>query len=304
MEARLGRTVFGPGPEFLIDGVLEPGKPSGWKATLSLVDARGNVLGSREVSTREEACSALEPRLLLVMAVMIDPSAALGGPPPESPPAPEPPPLPTVAEPPAPVETPAPAVTEAMPPPPEESPGMRPDAPGPRLGGPAVTVAALGSLGVGFGVTPGIATSFWLGRGAWPWLIRLTLSPYESYTKDGGRLSLVKSGAEVGVCPVSWAGGEWSASGCATATFALVLAYSEGFEQGRLEPLARGDVGPRARLERRLGASTALHLGVGVGYGWLRPTVRLLKPDGTAEDQRLGLPVQASVDVGVSFLGP
>ncbi|HYO69180.1 MAG TPA: hypothetical protein VEU33_24180, partial [Archangium sp.] len=42
---RLGRTVFGPEPEFLVDGVLERGSPSGWRARLSLVDARGNVLG-------------------------------------------------------------------------------------------------------------------------------------------------------------------------------------------------------------------------------------------------------------------
>ena len=47
----------------------------------------------------------------------------------------------------------------------------------------------------------------------------------------------------------------------------------------------------------------ALHASLGAGFGWLRPEVRLLKPDGTAEDLRIGWPVEMSVDVGVSFPG-
>ncbi|MCY1083480.1 hypothetical protein [Archangium lansingense] len=287
VEERLGRTVFGPEPEYLVDGVLERGGPSGWKARLSLVDVRGNVLGSREVSTREEACSAIEPRLLLVMALMIDPTAALSGPAstspaPASPPVQEPPPEPS----------------------PPESPRPRPEAPGPRMGGRANTLAATVSAGAGFGVVPGLAGTVWFVPGEWTWLVRMSLYPYESYTKDGGRLLLVSTGAETGVCPVSVGEGAWSVSGCATAGFSLVFAYSQGYEQGRMEPLLRGDLGLRARLERRLTHGTALQVGLGAGYGWLRPTVRLLKPDGTAEDLGLGLPVQGSVDVGVSFLGP
>ncbi|QRK11226.1 hypothetical protein JQX13_14800 [Archangium violaceum] len=307
VEARLGRPVFGPEPGFLIDGVLERGGPSGWKARLSLVDARGNVLGSREVSTPEAACTAIEPRLLLVIAVMIDPSAAFARPAPASPPeperAPEPerPQEPMASEPPPPS---APAVPRVAPPPETARSRIQPGPPAPRGSGTVLTAAATGSVGGGFGVAPGISGTAWFSPGGWPWLLRLALAPYAGYEKDGGRLALVTSVAEGGVCPVSWADGAWSASGCATATFSLVFAYSVGFEQGRLEPIIRGDLGPRARLERRLGERTALHVGLGAGFGWLRPTVRLLKPDGTAEDLRLGLPVQVTLDVGVSFLGP
>jgi hypothetical protein len=282
VEERLGRTVFGPEPEFLVDGVLERGRPSGWKAKLSLVDARGNVLGSREVSTREEACPAIEPRLLLVMALMIDPSAALAGPSPGSPEPASPPP----ANPPAPEPPPAPPVAEGEPPSEPPRPTPEPPAASP---GRAYTVAGTGGVGAGFGVAPGVAGTIWSVPGAWNWLVRMTLYPYESYTKDGGGLVLVRMGAETGVCSGAVGQEAWSLSGCGTAAFALVFAYSQGYQQGR--------------LERSLSSGTALHVGLGVGYGWLRPTVRLLKPDGTAEDVRLGLPVQASVDVGVSFLG-
>jgi hypothetical protein len=134
--------------------------------------------------------------------------------------------------------------------------------------------------------------------------VRTSLYPYASYTKEGGRVTLVSMGSEAGVCSEEVGRGAWSLWGCGTAAFALVFAYSQGYEQGRLEALLRGDVGVRARLERSLSRGTALQVGLGLGYGWLRPTVRLLKPDGTAEDVGLGLPVQASVDVGLSFLGP
>ncbi|OJH39489.1 hypothetical protein [Cystobacter ferrugineus] len=279
VEARLGRTVFGPEPEFLVDGVLERGRPSGWKARLSLVDARGNVLGGREVSTAEEACSAIDPRLLLVIALMIDPSAALSGPAPELPPSPAPPELPAAEQ------------------PPPEPTGKR--------GERELTVAVSGTLGLGFAVAPGLAGTLWSGGpGDWTWLLRFALYPYAPYTKDGGHLTLVSPVAEAGVCPVSAESGDWRVSACGSAAFALVFAHSEGFQQSRSEALLRGDVGPRFRLERRLDGRRALHTGLGVSWGWLRPTVRLIKPDGTAEDPRLGLPVQVTLDVGVSFPGP
>jgi hypothetical protein len=304
VEGRLGRTVFGPGPEFLIDGVLERGRPSGWKATLSLVDAGGNVLGSREVSTKEEACPAIEPRLLLVIALMIDPSAAFSAP--GGPPEPEPPGErgaiePSPPQPPEPVE-PEPEVRAPEPLP--ESPREVRSEPLVRRRRPAVSVAATGVAGLGFGVAPGLASGVWFGARDWTWLLRFAFHPYEPSEKDGGRLGLVSLVTEGGACPVSARGEVWSVSGCGTAAFAFVLAYSSGYEQGRLDALLRGDVGVRVRLERRLAEKTALHASLGAGFGWLRPTVRLLKPDGTAEDLRLGWPVRVGVDLGVSFPGP
>ncbi|AKI98772.1 hypothetical protein ATI61_106161 [Archangium gephyra] len=266
VEERLGRTVFGPEPELLVDGVLERGRPSGWRARLPRVDARGTVLGRREVSPREEACPAIERRLLWVRA--LEPSAALAGPP-----AAEPPPEPPV------------------------EPASEPS----RL---AFTAAVTGAVGTGFGLVPGVAGTLWSAPGTWNWLVRMTLSPYESYTKDGSLLSLVRVGGETGVCSKAVGQGPWRLSGCGTAGFTLVFAYSQGDEQGRLELLPRGDVGGRARLERILAGNMSLHVGLGVGYGWLRPTVRLLEPDGTVEDVRLGGPVQASLDLGMTFAGP
>ncbi|WP_257457842.1 hypothetical protein [Archangium lipolyticum] len=299
VEGRLGRTVFGPEPEFLVDGVLERGTPSGWKAKLSLVDASGNVLGSREVSTKEEACTAIEPRLLLVIALMIDPSAAFSSPasPPPPPPPPEPEPEPVTPEP-GPREPEAPGAGVREPEPREWR-----DAPVERRRGPAVSVAVTGVAGLGFGVAPGLASGFWFGAREGTWLLRFAFYPYEPYEKDGGRLSLSSVVAEGGMCPVSVSGEVWSVWGCGTAAFAPVLAYSTGFQQGRGAVLVRGDVGVRARLERRLAGRMSLHASLGAGFGWLRPPVRLLKPDGTAEDVAIGWPVRAEVDVGVTFPG-
>ncbi|MEW5743459.1 MAG: hypothetical protein AB1938_31400 [Myxococcota bacterium] len=96
VEDKLHRPVFGAEPAVLVDGVVERFEGD-WRARISLVDAQGTVLGTREVTSRESACASLDDKVTLVVALLIDPSAALG-PPPVLPPAPAPalpPPPPT-----------------------------------------------------------------------------------------------------------------------------------------------------------------------------------------------------------------
>jgi hypothetical protein len=114
VEERLGR----PGKVFVsaaqadvsVEGRIEKKRgASGWHATISVRDAKGTLLGTRELDRPEGSCDAMNEPLVLVIAVMIDPQAALKKTP-DAEPAPAATPAPTPAPP-----APAP---EAPPPPP------------------------------------------------------------------------------------------------------------------------------------------------------------------------------------------
>jgi hypothetical protein len=287
VEARLGRAAFGSEPEFLIDGVLERGRPSGWKAVLTLVDGEGTVLGSREVSTPEEACTAIEPRLVLVLALMIDP-AALSGAAPEASPEPELPQAPEVSEP-----APLPVPDEPLRVPFERRRPSRTEA--------VLSTGATGSTGLGLRVVAGVAGSVWFRPGEWAGLVRMGVYPYSAFEKAGGRIVLSSATLEAGVCPLSAGDGAWLVSGCVTAMISSVYVNSSGFLQTRDELLARGDAGLRVQLQRQLWKTT-LHASLGVAAGWLRPTVRLLRSDGTVEDLPLGQPLHLTLDLGLSWM--
>ncbi|WP_224247870.1 hypothetical protein [Hyalangium gracile] len=288
VEARLGRTVFGPEPEFLIDGVLRRGQPSGWMAALTLVDGTGRVLGSREVSTPEDACAAIEPRVVLVLSLMIDP-AALSSAVPQASATPEFPRAPEVEEsaPLALTEEPAPVVVER--PPPSRTQIV-------------LTTAATGSTGLGLNAAAGVSGAVWFRPREWAGLVRIGIYPYSAFEEAGGRVVLSSASLEAGVCPLVGAGGAWRVSGCATVMVSSVLAVNNGFPQDRAELLGRGDGGLRVQLERRIGKTVALHASLGAAMGWFRPTVRLLHPDGSVEDFPLGLPLHLTLDLGVSWL--
>lgn len=100
VEERLGRTVFvsAAQADVSVEGRIEPKSKGGWHAVITLRDARGALLGTRELARDEKSCDAIREPLALVIAVMIDPDAALGPrsapPPPPVAPPPEPPPAP------------------------------------------------------------------------------------------------------------------------------------------------------------------------------------------------------------------
>src|SRR5277367_3092114 len=93
VEQRLARTVFvSPAQaDVLIDGyitAIPAPDPPRFKAHLTLSDAHGAVLGTRELTAPEGGCHAIDEPLALVVALLIDPDAALG---PRKPPPPPPP---------------------------------------------------------------------------------------------------------------------------------------------------------------------------------------------------------------------
>lgn len=98
VERRLGHEVFvSPGRAAIaIEGHVErTAAPEGFLAVLTVSDETGAALGTRELRSAEPSCAAMDDKLALVIAVMIDPEAAF------APRAPAPPkPLPALPAPP------------------------------------------------------------------------------------------------------------------------------------------------------------------------------------------------------------
>ncbi|MBS2018100.1 MAG: hypothetical protein JST00_34835 [Deltaproteobacteria bacterium] len=114
VEERLARRVFvsAAQADVSVEGRIEKKeKPSGWHAVITVRDAKGALLGTRELDRADASCESMNEPLALVIAVMIDPDAALK---PAPAPAPAPAPLPPPAsEPPAPTPPVAPPPSPA-----------------------------------------------------------------------------------------------------------------------------------------------------------------------------------------------
>jgi hypothetical protein len=79
IERRLGRAVLVSAPEadvFVEASVGPEGSGVGWEVRIALV-SKGEVLGRRELKSQEESCRAVCEQAELVIALMIDPEAAL-----------------------------------------------------------------------------------------------------------------------------------------------------------------------------------------------------------------------------------
>jgi hypothetical protein len=81
VEERLGRAVFvsPAAAELSLEGRIER-TPGGWSAVISVYDHDGQRLGQRELSSGEQDCRALDRPLSLMLALTIDPGAALAEP--------------------------------------------------------------------------------------------------------------------------------------------------------------------------------------------------------------------------------
>jgi len=118
VEHRLGRSVFvsASQADVSVEGRIEKREGGGaatWHAVLTLRDAAGATLGTRELERPEASCDAMSEPLALIIAVMIDPDAASR--PPAATLAPLPTPTPTPAPSPAPAEAPLPAPAPPIP---------------------------------------------------------------------------------------------------------------------------------------------------------------------------------------------
>jgi hypothetical protein len=61
VEKRLGRSVFvsAAKADISVEGMVER-KDAPWRAIVTVADADGNILGTRELTSEEEACASLD----------------------------------------------------------------------------------------------------------------------------------------------------------------------------------------------------------------------------------------------------
>ncbi len=90
--ATIVQNAFGPvfvtpdQAELAIEGQVSresEGASAAWHARIAVSDRQGSVLGVRELRSSEPSCSTLNAQIVLVIAMAIDPEAALEGLPPE-----------------------------------------------------------------------------------------------------------------------------------------------------------------------------------------------------------------------------
>ncbi len=226
VEARLGRAVFVSPSEadVSVEGRIERKGP-GFVATLLLRDAEGKTLGSRSLERGSPSCADLTESLVLIVAVMIDPDAALRPPPPAPPPPPPPAPAPPPPTAPAPA-APAPEVRVER----VYVPVPGPPAP------PAVRVE--GGLGgrVALGVVPGAgiavaASGIVVPRGFIGLLVRAAYvfpssaaAAPGAIPADGARVAFSHASLGSGLCPLAHVFGRVFLTACAEGELGLLLA--------------------------------------------------------------------------------
>jgi hypothetical protein len=197
VEDRLGR----PGKVFVsaaqadvsVEGRVEK-KRDGWHAVITIRDAQGTTLGNRELDQPGASCEAMNEQLAFVIAVMIDPEAAMR----ER--QPDPPPTTTTSALPPPLPTPTPTHDNPPPPPPPE----KKREPWMFEGGADLTLAAglAPSVAVGAGVEailypPGVPVGFRGFTTLFPSVRFLSASA----SKDGARATFDMLYLGGSVCP-------------------------------------------------------------------------------------------------------
>lgn len=214
VEARLGRSVFGgTNPELRVSVALERLSDGAWRAQLLLEDAKGVALGRRELVSAEPSCSALDPSLALVVALLVD-----------APPTPPPPPPAEVApSPPPPLPPPTPIRIPPPPPAPEEPW---------QFGAAASGAVALGWLP---SVAPGVSLALSAEPPRVPELVLLAQGflprRTESADAQGVELSLIRVGLLV--CPALLRGNGIRVAACAGQTVGRIRAEAFGFDENR-----------------------------------------------------------------------
>jgi hypothetical protein len=256
VEQRLGHPVFVAPTQaaWTIEGRIEHrSAPDAWRATISIEDEHGALLGTRELTSESPHCEALDEQLTLVVALMIDPDAALLPPPSPSPPSPSPSPAPPPTLPlpspsPSPTLPPAPVPAPAPPLPPLPPP--RPPTPSTTFGarlGPTFSLGLLPTLGLGAELRGHLRPPGWptLEIGAAVWAPREV-----SNGLFGATFSLAH--AFLAACPLQVARWGFDLAPCAGVQLGALRAGGFGFDLSRQQEQIVFDATLGADLRRRL----------------------------------------------------
>jgi hypothetical protein len=289
VEERLGRETFvsAAQADVSVEGRIDK-KPRGWHAVLTVRDAQGQLLGTREIDRPDASCDAMTQPVALVIAVMIDPDA-------ESRPKP-PPPLPPPAAPPAPEVKVIVQREEVLVPAPPEKPLFRFEGSAALMG----SAGYLPNVGVGLGavgmIEPRAAIPF-IGMGSY-WFD--STASAEQGASTSFQLLLLGSG----FCPL-WhhaRNGRGHLYGCGVGHLGLMRVHSSGFAtsagndmrvvlDGGLE--ARATVLVVKPFVLRFGASGVIPL--------IRDTFTYNRADGTQARIFRMAPVAGLMDVGLGM---
>jgi hypothetical protein len=226
-----------------IDGEIAPLPTGGWHATIATRDDRGAQLGERELHETSADCHAIDDKLVLVIALIVDPSLL------DAPSLPPAVPPPVVTQPVATVtRVAAPARSEPW-----------------RFGGGVAGVASRGMVpGFGFGTL--VAMSFEAPH-VWPIELAAVLWPYDRGYEGAGGATFLQVTGGAALCPPL---GSW-ASVCVGAQAGRIRAKGFGFAQNESQTDSLVDATAELRLERSVSSSISVRLGVAAWVPFSRP---------------------------------
>ena len=295
VESRLKRKVFvsASQADVSVEGSVSQTKRGAtpeWRAALNIRDARGNVIGTREIQRSGSTCSeALDESIVFVVSVMIDPDAALGKTAPEpEPPTPPPPPPP----PPQVIVQREEVVVQVEPPDPwrfEASAGG------------TLSVGLLPSMGAGMTATVLLKPpAFWGVEFSGTYWARGSVDS----NRPGASSDVSLAYGGVALCPLHWEKGLFSYRGCAGFELGTMQSRGVGFPT----PLSDEALVAHVFLPSRFGLRVAGPLVVSLGLSLIVPLVRAelsyRAPDGTNQAIYRPAPIAGATDLSLGLRFP
>jgi hypothetical protein len=306
VEKRLGRPVFAaPGhADVDVEGQIERAGPSGgWRATITLSDEHGAVLGTRELTSDAADCRALDAPIALALALMIDPDAALDLPPAPPPPVP-PPPSPPAPSPPAP-SPPAPSPPSPLAAAPRCDPAPPAPAAPPRTWRAGMQVGFAGSLGMlpypepgatlRLHVVPPRGPAFEIGASVW----------LESRVDPGGPgATFDLAYGSLSVCPLALTIASTGFFACAGAHIGSLRAQGVDFDSSHQHEQLVFDVTAEALVRRTLFDPIFAAGGLGFVVPVVRDRFYAIDAAGTAHELFRASPVAGTAELGLGIAFP
>jgi hypothetical protein len=292
VEARLARKVFVSAAEadVSVEGHVSPSAaPARWRAVITIRDARGELLGTREIDSAEAECSALDEPLAFVVSVLIDPDAESRetprSPEPETAPEPKPAPPPRVVLQKQRVLVPVPAAAPPAP--------WRVEAGAGVVAGVGLLPEAAAGLGAAVVIEPPIPVGFLLTG---TYFFEQTVSAERTAESEVG---LAHAG--LALCPLGWRSGDLVYRLCAGALFGALSSRGVGFDTER----SHQKLVVHAMLPNRVSVRIA---GPVLVTGGITPLVSLAKSeltyraaDGSSRPIYEQSPVAATADLGIAL---
>ncbi len=274
--------------DLVIEGRVAP-LATGFETTLTLTLRNGSVLGTRKLVSTESSCAAITREVALVIALMIDPEAALR-------PAPRPPPTPdpglSPGAPSAPTPCPSPLPPAAF-----------PDKPRPWsvhfAAGPVVGLGLLPDPGFGVRVRAAITPP-----GLFPLEIGAELfTPVRAGSESQG-VEIRFAQAFGRACPLAVSRGAWDFAGCAGVDLGSVRGAGFGFPVNRAAELLVVAAALGGRLGLHLGGVVVASAGADLAIPFLRGRFFYNAAGGEAREAFLTAPVAGTLDLAIGVQLP